>query len=975
VNATVTEAIAKYQALGQEAPNALHALQAQTAQVVHTVEQLPPALEKTSGFVTDLGSQITATLVGFVSAQAVISVVQGGFHSLVQFVGDSVQSYANAEAAAKKMTAALQAQGTATPGVIAHFNDLATEFQRTTVYSDDLINEMQSLLTQVGQVAPAEMGKALKASTDLASGLGMDLRSATMLVAKAFAGGGDELGRLKALLGDTYKPGMDMAGVLEAINAKFGGQAQAELDTYSGRLKQLANDWDNVKEAIGRTIVEDDVLRAGLRGLSDEVFDLSKKADGTKGSILSFLAQMTVGSVPAEALARAIEHYADSANKAAATTDKFTAAMKSADEMKALIAAALTPPPNAGAAYADFVGKLTAAKQAYRDLAAEQKANFIAANDLHAKDDELMKILGTRDPGVLAVAKQAYDDHKKAVSESAAKLKEYQKVLDEVALAHLPLTLAEKAQVTSLEQLGLSHGKIAEFMKVSEAQVSKYTDTLKENAKSIAEIGKNLEKIPHNVQLRLPSTDLSGIATLVKGGTQLNPTAIDFKAIAENNEMYLTQMAAKAQATYAYMRDHSSEFSEDTIRHFKKIADEARHAADGTKSAWDRAYSAFGDVATILDNLPGKFAEIGAVAARTGQAIMKNLADGNVWGAVVAGATGALQVFTKLFSSAGRDAVKQFADSMGGFDALHQKLLDSLHGVGEQFWVRLTQEVGRGDAKGAAAVIQEIQNALANAPLTGAQLAAQAGYQTQADLQAVADKAKEVYDYMVSSGQYSASQIAGAFKAMQDAQLAAMDETKRAAYDAATTARDAAQKVIDGLNGQIKSLQDSINQEAPEEVMGSIEAQQRAQLASLEAQRQAAQANLDEANDKIADAAQAAVDAASAAAMKAGALTVGAIQDALNQNEFSIHVKVDGLPGGSGPTYGGAQADGGDYYVTKPTYFLAGEKPGGEYVSFSGIGKAPRGGSGRTTVPVVIKLGSRDLWSGLVDVAHEEGLT
>lgn len=339
---------------------------------------------------------------------------------------------------------------------------------------------------------------------------------------------------------------------------------------------------------------------------------------------------------------------------------------------------------------------------------------------------------------------------------------------------------------------------------------------------------------------------------------------------------------------------------------------------------------------------------------------------------------GIKHLFGGVFSTAGRDAVKQFADSMGGFDALHKTLLDSLQGVGEQFWVRLTQEVGRGDAKGAQAVIDEIQDALANAPLTGAQLAAQAGYQTQADLQAVADKAKEVYDYMVSSGQYSASQIADAFKKMQDAQLAAMDDTKRAAYDAATTARDAAQQVIDALDGQIKSLQQSIAQEAPEEVMGAIEAQQRAQLAALQEQRAAAQANLDSANDQIADAADAAVAAAAAAAMKAGEQTVNAIQDALDHHEFTIHGKLDGLPGGSTPGFGGAQADGGDYYVTKPTWFLAGEKPGGEYASFSGVGKPPREGGGsrggtKVLQPVSFSIAGRQFLQAVIDVAHEEG--
>lgn len=235
-------------------------------------------------------------------------------------------------------------------------------------------------------------------------------------------------------------------------------------------------------------------------------------------------------------------------------------------------------------------------------------------------------------------------------------------------------------------------------------------------------------------------------------------------------------------ALYNRMTEAGNTWSKEAIKQQEKVADAAVDAANHTKSTWDKTYSAFGNVASILDNIPGKVGEIGAMAARAGQAIMSNLAEGNVWGAVIAGATAAVAIITKLlgFSNAGRNAVKKFAEEMGGFDVLHTKLLNSLGGIGEAFWVELTQQIAKGDEKGAAAVIARIQAAFANAPDA---LAAAAGYKTNEELQAVADKAKAVYDYMVSSGKYSAAQIADAFTKSATAQAEALGQVYTSAQD------------------------------------------------------------------------------------------------------------------------------------------------------------------------------------------------
>lgn len=63
-----------------------------------------------------------------------------------------------------------------------------------------------------------------------------------------------------------------------------------------------------------------------------------------------------------------------------------------------------------------------------------------------------------------------------------------------------------------------------------------------------------------------------------------------------------------------------------------------------------------------------------------------------------------------LFGSAGRDAVKDFAASFGGFDALRAKLTE-LGAQGERLWINLTQGVGRNNPEEARKAIEAINAA------------------------------------------------------------------------------------------------------------------------------------------------------------------------------------------------------------------------------------------------------------------------
>ena len=251
------EAVEKMKALGIEVPENLAKL-AQSATTAGTA---------TESWAASFGKLVAS----YVSAQAIIAAVSSAWQAFTGFVEDSIKSAEAAEVAHAQVVAALTAQGTAIPSVVAAYGEYATQLQHVTAYSDDAIEASQALLIQVGNVMPRDMKAALEAATNLAAGLRIDLHDATMLVAKAAEGNTAALKKSGVTFDETTGKVKDFSTVLDAINAKFGGQASAMLNTYQGRLQQLANTWDNVQESIGRAITQNATVLEAINLLNGAI--------------------------------------------------------------------------------------------------------------------------------------------------------------------------------------------------------------------------------------------------------------------------------------------------------------------------------------------------------------------------------------------------------------------------------------------------------------------------------------------------------------------------------------------------------------------------------------------------------------------------------------------------------------------------------------------------------------------------------
>ena len=155
------------------------------------------------------------------------------------------------EKAEMQLGVAMKNAGTYTRENFQALKDYAAQLQKVTTYGDEVtIATMANLQTYgmeteaLQQATKASMGPwPLPSRSTCARHLSWWARP---LSAKR-----ERCPRYGIVLDEGKDKGEKFAAVLRLINDRFGGSAQAEIETYGGQLKQIANWWGDIKEMVG----------------------------------------------------------------------------------------------------------------------------------------------------------------------------------------------------------------------------------------------------------------------------------------------------------------------------------------------------------------------------------------------------------------------------------------------------------------------------------------------------------------------------------------------------------------------------------------------------------------------------------------------------------------------------------------------------------------------------------------------------
>jgi hypothetical protein len=247
-------------------------------------ETLSPASKKANNALKNVEKQSAKTGAALKSMAARYLGVGVAIAATVKLFKESLAAYKKQEKAEKDLAAAMKVTGTFTKQAHKEMLNFASARQKVTKFGDELTLQNMSLLQSFG-MNTEEMKAATIAAQDFAAGLNIDLRTATLLVGKAFAGDTATLSRYGIKIEEGLSKSEKFTAVMQQLNKQFGGRAQAELESYEGQMTNISNRWGDITEKLGLFIAK--IIKGVIPAIEGSMTALEKwgnviKAVGVK---------------------------------------------------------------------------------------------------------------------------------------------------------------------------------------------------------------------------------------------------------------------------------------------------------------------------------------------------------------------------------------------------------------------------------------------------------------------------------------------------------------------------------------------------------------------------------------------------------------------------------------------------------------------------------------------------------------------
>lgn len=173
-----------------------------------------------------------------------------GVQQLIQFGKASVSAYVEAERNAKLLLFALNGNVEAQQRLI----EQSARIQKTTIYSDDQIQQAQTFLANQGMTEQQIM-KTIDAAIELATVTGGDLQTTTEQLSATYEGSIGRLGKLDSGFKTLTKEQLANGAAVDLVIEKYKGLAGAAGQTAAGQIIIFQNALGDLQEEIGQALL------------------------------------------------------------------------------------------------------------------------------------------------------------------------------------------------------------------------------------------------------------------------------------------------------------------------------------------------------------------------------------------------------------------------------------------------------------------------------------------------------------------------------------------------------------------------------------------------------------------------------------------------------------------------------------------------------------------------------------------------
>jgi len=194
---------------------------------------------------------------GWVGLVAKLTAATAAVYGISKAISSFVNEAAEAEQIENRLRFALETTGYTWKYAKTAVDQFANSIQESTRFSDEQARQaLTDMMMYTNDFAKAQMGAKL--AMDMSIRTGQDFHSTSRLIGMAMSGNVEMLGRyipelrnLDERLGSNATNAQKAEYAMKILNEKFGGTAQADMNTYSGTVAKFKNAWSDLKETIG----------------------------------------------------------------------------------------------------------------------------------------------------------------------------------------------------------------------------------------------------------------------------------------------------------------------------------------------------------------------------------------------------------------------------------------------------------------------------------------------------------------------------------------------------------------------------------------------------------------------------------------------------------------------------------------------------------------------------------------------------
>ena len=193
----------------------------------------------------------------WVGVTAKIALATAAVYAVTRAIADHVKEAAEAEDIQHRLGFAVETAGHAWEYYRGQTDRWAESIMKATRFSDeDARSALTQMLMYTQDMTKAQEGAEL--AMDMSVRTGQDLYSTTRMIGMVLTGNVEIVGRwipqlrhLNETLGENASLDEKAAAAWKEMIKLFSGSKEADIETYTGKVKQFSNSWRELKESIG----------------------------------------------------------------------------------------------------------------------------------------------------------------------------------------------------------------------------------------------------------------------------------------------------------------------------------------------------------------------------------------------------------------------------------------------------------------------------------------------------------------------------------------------------------------------------------------------------------------------------------------------------------------------------------------------------------------------------------------------------